>query len=333
MKLTEHFKRTYLKGSLSAIVLAVGTFSVQSSFAQEWPKASAIKFIVPFTAGSGTDIIARTLAEKLSPALGARIIIENKPGAGGTVGAAQVASSPPDGYTFLIHSSGHVVNPALFPKLSYDTLKDFDGITPLASLPNVLVVTPAKGYKDVADLVAKVKAKPDAFNYASAGNGSATHMNAEKFRLAANIKAQHIPFKGTPEAMTETIAGRIDWFFAPLVSALPLIKDGKLQALAVGTSSRAAALPNIASMADSGLPDASYTFWVGLFATAKTPRAIIEKLNMETVKILNSADMKEKLDKLGATAMPMEQAAFEKFLTDETRAAGALVKSAGIKID
>jgi tripartite-type tricarboxylate transporter receptor subunit TctC len=326
-------KRNYLKSAFAAIALTVGTFCAQQALAQEWPKANAIKFIVPFTAGSGTDIIARTLAEKLAPALGARIIIENKPGAGGTVGAAQVATSPADGYTFLIHSSGHVVNPALFPKLSYDTLKDFDGITPLASLPNVLVVTPAKGYKDVADLVAKVKAKPDAFNYASAGNGSATHMNAEKFRLAANFKAQHIPFKGTPEAMTETIAGRIDWFFAPLVSALPLIKDGKLQALAVGTSSRATALPNVPSMADSGLPDASYTFWVGLFATAKTPRAIIEKLNTETVKILNSAEMKEKLDKLGATAMPMEQAAFEKFLTDETRAAGALVKSAGIKID
>jgi tripartite-type tricarboxylate transporter receptor subunit TctC len=326
-------KRNYLKSACAAIALTVGTFSAQQALAQEWPKANAIKFIVPFTAGSGTDIIARTLAEKLAPALSARIIIENKPGAGGTVGAAQVATSPADGYTFLIHSSGHVVNPALFPKLSYDTLKDFDGITPLASLPNVLVVTPAKGYKDVADLVAKVKAKPDAFNYASAGNGSATHMNAEKFRLAANFKAQHIPFKGTPEAMTETIAGRIDWFFAPLVSALPLIKDGKLQALAVGTSSRAPALPNVPSMADSGLPDASYTFWVGLFATAKTPRAIIEKLNIETVKILNSAEMKEKLDKLGATAMPMEQAAFEKFLTDETKAAGALVKSAGIKID
>ncbi len=299
-----------------------------------WPQAGAIKFVVPFTAGSGTDIIARTIAEKLGPALGAQITIDNKPGAGGTLGAAQVAKAPADGYTFLIHSSGHVVNAALYPKLSYDTLKDFEGITPLASLPNVLVVSPAKGYKDVADLVAQVKAKPGSFNYASAGNGSATHMNAEQFRVAAGITAQHVPFRGTPEAITETIAGRIDWFFAPLVSALPLIKDGKLQALAVGTAARSPVLPGVPSITEAaGLKDAAYQFWVGLFATAKTPRAIVDRVHAETLKVLALPEVRERIAKLGAALMPMAQAAFEKFLNDETTAAAQLVKSAGIRVE
>jgi tripartite-type tricarboxylate transporter receptor subunit TctC len=216
---------------------AASASSALTVFGQsDWPQGKAVTFVVPFTAGSGTDVIARTIAEKLGSLLGAQIVIDNKTGAGGTVGAALVAKAPADGYTLLVHSSGHVVNPALYPKLSYDTLKDFDGITPLASLPNVIVVSPNKGYKDVADLVAKAKAQPGVLNYASAGNGSATHMNAEKFRVATGIQAQHVPYRGTPEALTETASGRIDWFFAPLVSALPLIQSGRLQALAVSTA-------------------------------------------------------------------------------------------------
>ena len=299
----------------------------------DWPKAGPVKLVVPFTAGSGTDIVARLLAEKLGAALSQQFVVENKPGAGGTVGAAQVAKAPADGYTLLIHSSGHLVNPALYPKLPYDTLKDFDGVTPLASLPNVLVVNPAKGWKDVAELVAQVKAKPGAFQYASAGNGSATHMNAEQFRVSAGIQALHVPFRGTPEALTEVMAGRIDWFFAPLVSALPLIKDGKLQALAVGTTARSPVLPSVPSITETaGLKDAAYTFWVGLFATAKTPRPVIERLNAEVAKALAAPDVKERLEKLGATPMPMAHAAFEKFLEDETAAAAKLVKAADIKV-
>ena len=301
--------------------------------ASDWPKAAAIRFIVPFTAGSGTDVIARTVGEKLGAALGTQVVIDNRPGAGGTLGAALVAKSAADGYTMLIHSSGHVVNPALYPKLPYDTLKDLEGITPLASLPNVLVVAPSAGIKDVADLVSRAKAKPGALNYASAGNGSATHMNAEKFRVAAGIAAQHVPFRGTPEAITETIAGRVDWFFAPLVSALPLIKDGKLQALAVGTAARSPALPNVPSIAEAGFPDAAYTFWVGLFAPAKTPRTVIERLHDEVAKLLALPDVRERLDKLGATPMAMAQPAFQKYLGDETASAAALVKAAGIKLE
>ncbi|MFM8767480.1 MAG: tripartite tricarboxylate transporter substrate binding protein [Rubrivivax sp.] len=314
----------------AALALTVHTAWSQ---APSWPAAGPIKLVVPFTPGSGTDVMARVLAEKLGPALGQQVVVENKPGAGGTVGAAQVAKSAADGYTLLVHSSGHVVNQALYPKLAYDTLKDFDGITPLASLPNVLVVSPAKGYKDVADLVSKAKARPDTMFYASAGNGSATHMNAEQFRVVAGLKAQHVPFKGTPEALTDIMGGRTDWFFAPLVSVLPLVKDGKLQALAVGTAVRSPALPSVPSIADAGLKDAAYTFWVGMFAPAKTPRAVIDRLHAETLKVLALPDVKERLERLGATPMTMSQAAFEKFLDSETAAAAQLVKAAGIKLD
>jgi tripartite-type tricarboxylate transporter receptor subunit TctC len=327
-------RRRVLKGALQALLAAGASAAWPTAMAQaDWPKGQPLRFIVPFTAGSGTDVLARTVAERLGPALGTQVVIENKPGAGGTLGAAQVAKSAPDGLTLLVHSSGHVVNPALYPKLPYDTLKDLDGVTPLASLPNVLVVAPGAGIKDVADLVARAKARPGAMNYASAGNGSATHMNAEKFRVAAGISAQHVPFRGTPEALTETIAGRMDWFFAPLVSVLPLVKEGRLQALAVGTASRSPVLPNVPSIAEAGLPDAAYTFWVGLFVPAKTPRAIVERLHAEVAKVMALPEVKERLEKLGATPMAMGQVAFEKFLEDETVAAAGLVKSAGIKLE
>jgi len=324
--------RTWITQGLSKFALAavaIGTFSMAAQ-AQDWPKQS-IKFVVPFTAGSGTDIVARAVAERLTTALGHPVIIENKPGAGGTIAANQVAKAPADGYTLLVHSSGHVVNPAIYPNLPYDTLNDLVGITPLASLPNVMVVAPSKGFKDVKDLIAKVKAKPDAFNYASAGTGSATHINAEKFRVAAGITATHIPFKGTPEALTETISGRIDWFFAPIVSALPLIKDGKLQVLAVGTPKRSDDLPNTPTTVEAGVPGSEYTFWVGMLAPSKTPKPVLDKLNAEVVKILTSPEFKTKLDNIGAAPMPMSSAAFNAFIKSETDTVAKLVQAAGIK--
>ncbi len=311
----------------AAALLSVGLSAQAQS---DWPKQT-VKLVVPFTAGSGTDIIARAVAEKLGTALGQTVIIENKPGAGGTIAANQVAKAALDGYTLLVHSSGHVVNPALYPNLPYDTLKDLSGVTTLASLPNIMVVSPAKGYKDVKDLLAKVRAKPDGFNYASAGNGSATHINAEKFRVAAGITATHIPFRGTPEALTETISGRIDWFFAPIVSALPLIKDGKLQALAVGTPKRSNDLPNVPTTAEAGVPGSEYTFWVGMLAPSGTPRAVVDKLNAEVVKILTNKEFKTKLDNIGADPMPMTPAAFDAFIRNETEATAKLVQAAGIK--
>src|SRR4051812_46124416 len=188
-----------LSTAFVSLLLLCASFAARSDYPDR-----PIHVVVPFTAGSGTDIVARTVGEYMSRGLKQPIIIENKPGAGGTLGAAQVAKSTPDGYTLLVHSAGHVANPAIYSNLSYDTLKDFAGVTPLASLPNVLIVSPEKGYKTVADLVARAKAHPGELNYASAGNGSATHMNAEIFRQSAQFDAQHVPFKGTPEAITET---------------------------------------------------------------------------------------------------------------------------------
>ena len=280
--------------SLQWATALAASSSLPSSFAQsEWPKEKSITFIVPFTAGSGTDVIARTVAEKLGPILGTQIVIDNRTGAGGTVGAALVAKAPSDGYTLLVHSSGHVVNPALYPKLSYDTLKDFDGISPLASL----------------------------------------HMNAEKFKVATGVQAQHVPYRGTPEALTETASGRIDWFFAPLVSALPLIQSGRLQALAVSTAQRSPLLPHVPSIAEAGFASAAYTFWVGLFVTAKTPKSIGQKLHAGVMSVLAMPDVRDRLEKLGAAAMPMQQEAFGKYLDAEALSAEQLVKAAGIRIE
>jgi len=298
----------------------------------EWPRGQVIRVVVPFTAGSGTDVVARLLGEKLGPALGTSIVVDNRAGAGGTLGAALVAKAAPDGYTVLIHSAGHLVNASIYPNLSYDTLKDFAGVTPLATLPNVLVTGPDK-FKDVKDLVAQAKAKPGSFNYGSAGNGSATHMNAEVFRLAAGVQAQHVPFRGTPEAMTETMSGRIDWFFAPLVSSLPLIKDGKLKALAVGTAKRSASLPQVPTTVEAGVPGSEYQFWVGLFAPAKTPRPVVERLHTEIARIMATPEVKERLDKLGAEPFLMAPSEFDAFLVAETAKGQDVVKKAGIKVD
>jgi len=316
-----------------AAAAALAACALTGAHAQgPWPGTQPIKLVVPFTAGSGTDIVARLVAEKLGPALGTSVIVDNKPGAGGTLGAAIAAKSPADGYTLLMHSAGHLVNPWIYKGLSYDTIKDFTGITPMASLPNVLVTAPSH-FANVQDLVAKAKAKPGGFNYGSAGNGSATHMNAEVFRLAAGIDAQHVPFRGTPEAMTEVMAGRVDWFFAPMVSALPLIKTGRLQALAVGTGKRSSALPDAPTTAEAGVPGSEYLFWVGLFAPAKTPQPVVDRLQAEVAKIMVSPELKERLEKLGAEPFTMPSAQFNKFLVDETGKAQQVVKAASIKVD
>ncbi len=309
-----------------AVTLLAGSALAQSA----WP-SRPIRMIVPFTAGSGTDIIARTVGDAMSRSLGQTVIVENKPGAGGTIGAAQVAKSEPDGYTVLIHSSGHALNPAIYPSLPYDTVKDLSGVTPLAALPNVLVVSPARGWKSVADLVAAAKARPGQLNYASAGMGSATHMNAEKFKLRAGIEAQHVPFKGTPEALTDVIGGRNDFFFAPLTAALPLVKEGKLQALAVSTAQRSPALPDVPTTVEAGVRDSDYTFWVGLIVPSATPAPVVKRLHEEALKALGTPEVKERLAKLGAEAFTMEPEQFNAYIRTEMGAAAQIAKAANLK--
>jgi tripartite-type tricarboxylate transporter receptor subunit TctC len=314
------------------LTMLAATLLAGSALAQgAWP-SKPIRMIVPFTAGSVTDIVARTVGDAMSRSLGQPIVVENKPGAGGTIGAAQVAKAEPDGYTVLIHSSGHVLNPAIYSNLSYDTVKDLSGVTPLASVPNVLVVSPTRGWHTVADLVAAAKAKPGSLNYASAGTGSATHMNAEKFKLGAGIEAQHVPFKGTPEALTDVIGGRDDFFFAPMASALPMVKDGKLVALAVSTAQRSPALPDVPTTLEAGVPNSDYTLWVGMIVPSATPPAIVKRLHDEAVKAVNSPEVKTRLANLGADPFTMEPAAFNAYIKTEMEAAAIIAKNAKLKV-
>lgn len=314
-------------------LLAVGSALAQATSTgsgQGYP-SKPIKFLVPFTAGSGTDLIARSIADTMSKSMGQPIVIENKPGAGGTIAAGQVAKGEADGYTVLVHSSGHALNPAIYSTIGYDTLRDLTGITPLAALPNVLVVNPAKGWKSVADLVAAARAKPGQLNYASAGVGSATHLNAEKFRLQAGIEALHVPYKGTPEAMTNVIGGSNDWFFAPLASALPLVKDGKLQALAVSTPARSPALPQVPTTVEAGVAGSDYTFWVGMIVASNTPALVIKRLHEEALKAMANPEVKERMNKLGADPFPMSVEAFNAFIKTEVEAAARIAKAANLK--
>jgi tripartite-type tricarboxylate transporter receptor subunit TctC len=319
-----------MKKFFSAVIAAVAMGVSGGAAAQDYP-SRPIHFVVPFTAGSGTDVIARTVGDVMARNMGQTIIVDNRPGAGGTIAAAQVAKAEPDGYTVLVHSSGHALNPSLYVNLPYDTLKDLTGVTPLAALPNVMVVSPLRGWKSVADVIAAAKATPGQLNYASAGIGSATHLNAEKFKLQAGIDAQHIPFKGTPEALNDVIAGRVDWFFAPLSSALPLIQGGKLQALAVSTPTRAPTLPQVPTTVEAGVPGSEYTFWVGMIVSSRTPPAIVQKLHDEALKALASREVKERLTQLGAEPLPMSPDAFNAYIKSEMDAAARIAKAAHLQ--
>jgi tripartite-type tricarboxylate transporter receptor subunit TctC len=291
-----------------------------------------IKLISGATAGSASDIIARSIAEKLQNEFGVPVLVENKPGAAGTLAIQTIFNSPADGHSIFVYTGAHTVLP-LINKVSYDPVKDFSAVIPLAVVPNVMVVSPNKGYKSVKDVIAAAKDKPGQLNYASAGLGSATHMSAEKFKLATGIDAVHVPYKGSPEAITETMTGRIDYFFAPLVSALPMIKAGKLVPLAVSTAKRSSQLPDVPTLAEAGIAKSEYLFWIGMLVSAKTPRDIVNKLNQSTLKALQDNEVKERLAGLGAEAMPMSPEQFDQLIKDELISNAAVIKAAGIKSD
>ena len=299
--------------------------------AQSWP-TKRVTVIVPFTAGSATDIMARTVAQRLSEQLGQPFVVENRPGAGGTIGVGAVARSEPDGHTILVHSSSYTITPTTYPNTPYDTLRDLTGITPLALIPNVLVISPDKGHKTVQDLVKAAKAKPGAMNYASAGVGTATQLNGERFRLGAGIQVVHVPFKGTPEALTEVIAGRVDYYFCPVNAVLSLVAEKKLMALAVGSTKRSMALPNVATTVEAGVPNSDYNFWVGMAVSSKVPRAIVTRLHQETAKALENKEVRASMAKLGAEPMLMSLDEFDRYIRNEVKINANLVKAAGIKV-
>ncbi|WP_295536794.1 tripartite tricarboxylate transporter substrate binding protein [uncultured Pseudacidovorax sp.] len=289
-----------------------------------------IRVIVPFAAGSTTDIIARAITDKMSQSMGQQLVIENRGGASGTIGQAAVASAAPDGYTVMIHSSSHTVSPSTFAKLPFDTVRDFAGVTPISSLSNALVVSPQKGYRTLKDLLAAARAQPGKLNFASAGQGSATHLNAEKFKLAARIDATNIPFKGSAEAVTEVLAGRVDYYFSPIAPVIGQIREGQLLALAVGSPQRASALPDVPTTAEAGVPGSEFNFWIGMMAPAKTPRPVIERLHAEVLKALATPEVKERFAKLGADAWTLKPEQFDAYIKDEIVSNAAVVKAAGL---
>ena len=303
-----------------------------SSQPLHYPSGS-VRVVVPFTAGSTTDVISRIVGERLDKYLGQPFVVDNRPGAGGTLGATQVATAAGDGQTLLIHSAGHVANASLYPMLKYDTLRDFAPVAMLASMPNVFVVSPQKGFASLQDLIAKVKKSPGKYSYGSSGSGSGAHIAGEKFRMAAGLDVLHVPYRGTPESVNDVIGGRLDWFLLPLALAVPLVKAGKLNALSIGASKRSALLPDVPTTTECGIRDADQLFWVGMFAPAKTPQEVITRLNTEAVKALKSPETLSRFEKLGVDASPMPQPEFARFVKDEYVATAALIKQAGIRLD
>jgi len=316
----------------AALLLAAGQGSAQAQSADTYPNRP-IRMLVPFSAGSTTDFFARLLGQKMFEGWGQQVVVDNRPSAGGIIASEMLLAAAPDGYTLMLTSIGHAVNASLYSKLPYDTLKDFAGITLVADVPTVLVVTPSLGLKTVKDLVDYAKAKPGQINYASAGVGSGAHMNAEQFKLAAGFGAVHVPFKGTPDALTSVINGSTQFFFSPITGAVTLVKGGRIGALAVSTKDRSPVLPDLPSAAEVGVPGFEFNLWTGLFGPARMPRDIKEKLAKEVARILSLPDVKERLLTQGATGNPMSPQQFDVFIRNEVERLAKVVKASGAKAD
>ena len=312
---------------LAALGLGLATMAAR---AEDWPR-KPLKAIVPISAGSVMDVVSRVVFERLSTQLGQSIVVENRPGAGQTIGASAVAKADPDGHTLLVNSSAHAIAPSLHANLSYHPARDFAAVVPLGVTPFVLVASPARGFETARDLVAAARAKPGAFNFSSPGVGSASHLSAERFRLSAGVAAVHVPFKGGEEAMTEIIAGRIDFLFVGLGAALPHIRNGSLVALAVNGATRSPALPAVPTIREAGFDDAEHPMWLGLFLPARTPRAIVDRLHRETLEALQQPKVRDKLATLGVEPMVMAPTEFDALVEKELAIDAVLVKAAGVK--
>jgi tripartite-type tricarboxylate transporter receptor subunit TctC len=316
---------------IAAALLALAPAIVPASAtAQTWPD-KPVHIVVAFTPGSATDVMGRAISNELSAKLGQPVIIENKPGAGGTIAASLVAKAAPDGYTLLLNSSGHTVSPWIYDKLSYDTAKDLRGVSLIGRQPNIMVTSPDKPWKSVNDLVKQAKEQPGKISFASAGVGSATHINGEKFKVAAGIDVLHVPYKGTPEALNDVMGGRVEYFFSPIVSALSLIRDKRVVALANGSPKRSSVLTDVPTTEEAGYKGSGYDYWAGLLAPAGTPPAVIDKLNKALVEVLAMPEVKERLSKIGADPAPTTPKDFDALVVRELGEYRELVKAAGIK--
>jgi tripartite-type tricarboxylate transporter receptor subunit TctC len=313
---------------LVALFAAAGT----AGAADPYP-SRPIRMLVPFSAGSQTDILARWIGEKITEASGQQVVVDNRPSAGGTIASQYVLAANPDGYTLMMVSTGHAGNATLYSKLPYDTIKDFAGITRVASVPNLLVVAPTLGPKTVKELIAYAKSKPGQINFSSAGVGSGTQINGEMFRLAAGFDATHVPYKGAPESLNETATGRVQFTFSPILVAAGQVKAGRVVALAVSTSKRSGMVPDVPTVAEAGIPGFDYDQWYGLLASAKTPRPLVYTINKEVVRVLNIPDIKERMLTQGATPTPTTPEEFDAYIRSEVKRFAAVLIAAGARIN
>lgn len=298
--------------------------------AETWP-SRLIKAMIPFGAGSAADVVPRLVFDRLGAELGQAIVVENRAGAGGTLGTAMVVKADPDGYSILAQSSALAIAPAIYPQLSFDITKDLSSALMIGVSANVMIVPASRPWKTVQDFIADAKARPGAITFGSVGVGSATHISAEKFRLAAGLETAHAPYRGGGEVITDILGGRIDFYFCPLATALPLIKEGRVHALVISTPKRAAELPDVPTPAEAGLKNAESVFWLGVFMPAKTPRDVIEKFHDAGTKLLAEPSMQESLMKLGVEPFPMTPREMDAFVAREIAENLELVKAAGIK--
>ena len=312
---------------LLALLVALGA---AQALAQGYPN-KPVRLVISFTPGSSIDIVGRAVAAKLQELWGQPVVAENRAGAGGTVGSAVVVKSAPDGYTLLANSSAHVANPGIYANMPYDTLKDFTNLAPMAAGPNVLIVGADSGWKTFADFIAAAKAKPGALNFSSAGVGSGTHFNLEKLKMMASIDVVHVAYKGTPEAIGDTLGGRVCCYFAPINAALPHVRGGRATALAVSSAKRSSLLPEVPTVAEAGVPGFDYTLWLGLWGPASMPPEIAEKINRDVNRALQSPDLRERLTNLGTEPMSMTIAEFTQFVRREVEDTGKVLRAAGIK--
>ena len=311
----------------AALALAAGVAN-----AQDYP-VKTVRIIVPFGAGSATDALARIIAPRMTEMWGQQVIVENRPGAGSVVGTSVVAKSPPDGYTLLVVSASHAINATLYSKLPFDPVKDFAGITPLALIPNILIVHPSLPARSVKELVALAKSKPGTFNYTSAGVGSNSHLNGALFKSTAGVDIVHVPFKGFAEAITEIVAGRLEMTFAPAILASPYIKANRVRALAVGSSKRSSAFPELPTMVEAGVKDCAFDGWFGLITVAGTPKPILDKVHAAVIKSLTLPDVAAQLRNQGADPMPMSPEQYDQYIRSEVVKLGRIVKESGAKAE
>ncbi len=329
-----------MRATLHAVV-AVATCVViagpAASLAQKTGEAMGfpsrpIRIVIGFTPGGQPDIFARLIGPKLSDAVRQQVVVDNRPGAGGIIGTQIVVNATPDGYTMMSVSSAHSISPAIYAKLPYDTLKDLAGVTMTATATYVLAVPPSLGVKTVQEFIALAKAKPGQLNFSSAGIGSGTHFAGEMLKQSARIDVVHVPYKGIPESLTDALTGRVQFTMAPIASSLTLVKEGRLRALGVSSKARSGIYPDLPTIAESGLPDFDWNSWGGLLVPAKTPRAIVNKLHGEIVRVLGLPDVQQRLRAMGAEAAPSatpEQ--FDKFLARQIGVVKQLARTAGIE--